>query len=319
MKTNNKTMTWTVPFEKSGQRLDISLAQVYTDITRSQWKRLIKDGMVRVSGQASSPSHVLKPGELVEMTIPPPEPLDIEPEKITLDILYEDDSLLVINKPAGIVVHPGAGHSRHTLVNALLYHCPDFRGIGGKKRPGIVHRLDKDTSGVLMVAKTEHAHQSLSIQLKEKKALRIYVALVHGVLSEDEGEVHTIIGRHPIHRKKMSINPRKGREASTFWKVKERFCRFTWLELHLKTGRTHQIRVHMSHVHHPVVGDTVYGRGRIPHECQSSLKKAISKLPGQSLHAQTLGFCHPETGRYMEFSTPPPIEIQRILDILREK
>lgn len=318
MEPHKNITTWIVPSEKAGQRIDLGLAQLHLNISRSQWKRLIKDGMVRIEGRTLIPSYILKSADVIEISIPPPEPLEIEPERIPLDIVYEDDSLIVINKPAGLVVHPGAGHSKHTLVNALLYYCPNFTGIGGKQRPGIVHRLDKDTSGLLMVAKSEQAHQYLCTQLKEKQVRRIYLALVHGVISKQEGEVHTLIGRHPVQRKKMSIHPRKGRQATTLWRVKERFNNFTLLELHLKTGRTHQIRVHMSYINHPVVGDKIYGRGKLPHGCQTGLKQAIAALPGQALHAQTLGFYHPVSGKYMEFSQPPPMVIQNILYILRE-
>jgi 23S rRNA pseudouridine1911/1915/1917 synthase len=318
MPQEKNTTIWTVPSDKAGKRLDVCLTQMPFRISRSQWKRLIEKGFVKIEGHESTPSHILKTGEVVEITIPEPEPLEIEPEKIVLDIVYEDDSLLVINKPAGMVVHPGAGHSKHTLVNALLHHCPDLAGIGGKKRPGIVHRLDKDTSGLLAVAKTEWAHLSLSSQLKKKQVQRVYLALVHGIFPKDEGQIHTLIGRHPVYRQKMSINVRTGREAITNWKVKERFLHFTWMELRLQTGRTHQIRVHMSHLNHPVVGDKVYGRGKIPQECPLKLKSAIAVLPGQALHAHSLGFYHPCSGKYMEFFSPPPMSIQRILDILKE-
>jgi 23S rRNA pseudouridine1911/1915/1917 synthase len=318
MQQRENTTIWTVSSDKAGKRLDICLTEMPFKISRSQWKRLIEQGFVKIQGHSSTPGYILKTGEVVEITIPPPEPLELEPEKIPLDIVYEDDSLLVINKPAGMVVHPGAGHLKHTLVNALLEHCPDLTGIGGKKRPGIVHRLDKDTSGLLVVAKTEFAHNSLSSQIKKKQAHRIYLALIHGTVSEDEGQIHTLIGRHPVHRQKMSINVRRGREAITNWMVKERFLHFTWMELRLQTGRTHQIRVHMAYLHHPVVGDKVYGRGKIPQGCPAELKSAIADLNGQALHAHSLGFRHPVSGKYLEFSSQPPISIQRILNILRE-
>ena len=309
---------WRVPAEMAGNRLDISLTKLPFGISRSQWKRLIEEGFVRIEGQGIAPSHILKPGETVDITIPAPEPLELSPEKIALDIVYEDDSLLVINKPSGMVVHPGAGHSKHTLVHALLHHCPDLAGIGGKKRPGIVHRLDKDTSGLLVVAKTESAHNSLSGQIKEKQARRVYAALVYGTIPDDTGQVRTLIGRHPVHRQKMSINVRSGREAITDWKVIERFSGFTWMALRLHTGRTHQIRVHMAHIRHPVVGDKVYGRDRLHQGCPPELIAAIADLSGQALHAQTLGFHHPVTGGFMEFSAPLPTAIQRILYILKK-
>jgi len=315
----NNTTIWIVPADKAGKRLDISLTQLRFQISRSQWKHLIENGFVRIEGQTSHPSYILRSGDRVEVTIPPPEPLELEPEEIALNIVFEDDFLLVVNKPSGMVVHPGAGHSKHTLVNALLHHCPDLDGIGGKQRPGIVHRLDKDTSGLLMVAKNDSAHHSLARQIKEKLVRRIYVALVHGEVPQEEGHIHTMIGRHPVHRQKMSINVRVGKDAITNWRVKERFPHFTWMELRLQTGRTHQIRVHMASMHHPVVGDKVYGRDRLPETYPSELKSAIAALSGQALHAHTLGFHHPATGDYLEFSSPLPIRIQRILDILRGK
>lgn len=318
------TKTWVVPTTKRGQRLDLSLSQLGFNLpggpfslSRSQCKRMILDGKIKVDGQISNPSYRIKAGDIVEITIPPPEPLDMRSEDIPLSIIYEDAALVVIDKPAGLVVHPGAGHKHHTLVNALLHHCPNLSGIGGKQRPGIVHRLDKDTSGLIVVAKTETAHQSLCAQIKQRSVRRAYVALVYGQIAEHDGEVSTLIGRHPFHRKRMSIKPRKGRQAITYWRVKERFNNFTWLELSLKTGRTHQIRVHMAYINHPVVGDRVYGRGRHPSTPSLDLKKAIAALPGQALHAQTLGFSHPLTGEYLEFSTPPPPSIQDILNILR--
>ena len=311
------TTIWTVSSDKAGKRLDIALSQLRIDISRSQWKRLIENGFVKIDGRVTNPSHILRKEEKVEITILPPEPLELTPEKIPLDIVFEDRSLLVVNKPSGMVVHPGAGHSKHTLVNALLYHCPDLAGIGGKKRPGIVHRLDKDTSGLLVVAKNESAHHALSNQIKNKRVKRIYMALVHGMVTPEEGQIHTMIGRHPVHRQKMSINVRAGKEAITYWWVKEHFTQFTWMELHLRTGRTHQIRVHMASMHHPLVGDKVYGHGKIPEKCPAEVKSAIAALSGQALHARTLGFHHPVDGKYMAFSAPLPAQIQRILDILR--
>lgn len=314
-----KKTTWKVTSDKVGERLDIALSHIFPEISRSQCKRLIREGMVSVNGRLPNPSYILRDNDIVEIIIPPPEPLEIEPEDIYIDIIYEDDSLLVINKLSGLVVHPAPGHSKHTLVNALLHHCPNLEGIGGKQRPGIVHRLDKDTSGLLMVAKTQQAHNALSLQLKEKKVNRIYIALVYGMFKEKEGMIETRIGRHPKERKRMSANPHTGKEAITYWRVKELFQQFTLLELKLKTGRTHQIRVHMSYAKHPLVGDRIYGRGRIPPNSSSELKNAIGLLTGQALHAQTLGFFHPLTHEYLEFSSPLPKNIEHILDILRKE
>jgi len=317
MEQDNSRTVWKVPSDQAGMRLDVYLTHLPFTMSRSHWKRLIEKGFVTIEGRATHPSYAVKAGDILEIYIPPPEPSAMEPEAILLDILYEDDALLVLNKPAGMVVHPGAGHSRHTLVNAILHHCPDLAGIGGTRRPGIVHRLDKDTSGLLAVAKTEFAHHSLSAQIKERQVKRAYLALVHGVIEQNEGRIHTLIGRHPVHRQRMSIHVRSGREAITDWQVRERFTWFTLVEARLHTGRTHQIRVHMSHIQHPVVGDRVYGRGKIPAECPGKLREAISALPGQALHAFSLCFRHPLTGEIMEFTAPPPPAIQDILDMLR--
>ncbi|MGA1795698.1 MAG: RluA family pseudouridine synthase [bacterium] len=314
---DNSRTTWTVTSDQAGTRLDVYLTRLPFNMSRSHWKRLIEKGFITIEGHATHPSYAVRTGDILEITIPPPEPSTMEPEAMHLDIIYEDDALLVLNKPVGMVVHPGAGHSRHTLANAVLHHCPDLTGIGGTRRPGIVHRLDKDTSGLLVVAKTEFAHHSLCAQIKERQVKRLYLALVHGIFDQNEGRIRTLIGRHPVHRQRMSIHVRVGREAITDWRVKERFAQFTLVEVRLHTGRTHQIRVHMSHLNHPVVGDRVYGRGRLPAECPQGLREAITALPGQALHAFSLCFRHPLTGETMEFSVPLPPSMQGILDILR--
>jgi len=237
---------------------------------------------------------------------PEPRPVDVQAQDIPLDILYEDEDIIVINKPQGMVVHPAAGNYNSTLVNALLHHCRDLSGINGEMRPGIVHRIDKDTSGVLVVAKNDHSHVNLAQQIKDKTAVRKYIALVEGDIKEDAGTIDAPIGRHPVYRKKMAVVP-GGRRAVTHFKVLERFGRYTLIEARLETGRTHQIRVHMAYIGHPVVGDPVYG-----------YKRQSFNLNGQLLHAQCLGFKHPRTGRYMEFCAPLPDYFTDVICKLRQ-
>ncbi len=238
------------------------------------------------------------------MLLPEPEELNVEPENIPLDILYEDDDLLVVNKPKGMVVHPAAGHSSGTLVNAVLYHCSgNLSGINGVLRPGIVHRIDMDTTGALVICKSDFAHQSLAEQLSVHSITRKYRAIVHGNLKEDEGTVRGAIGRHPTDRKKMAINERNGKPAVTHYRVLERFGNYTYIECQLETGRTHQIRVHMASIGHPLLGDAVYGPKKCP----------VKNLQGQTLHAMVLGFIHPRTGAYMEFEAPLPEYFSNLL------
>jgi 23S rRNA pseudouridine1911/1915/1917 synthase len=250
----------------------------------------------------------VRAGEQIKGFIPPPEPVRFHPEPIPLDILYEDMHLIVVNKPPGLVVHPAPGHHSGTLVNGLLYHCPNLEGIGTKLRPGIVHRLDKDTSGTLVVAKTGFVHHHLSDQFKSRRIEKKYLALVLGEPRADSGTISDPIGRHPIHRKRMSTTSRKGREAETRWRVRKRIEGATLLELDLKTGRTHQIRVHCAAIHHPIIGDPVYGYRRI--------SKQIS-APRQMLHAWRLGFFHPATGEWMRFESPIPEDMQDLMNALR--
>ena len=238
------------------------------------------------------------------MLLPEPEELNVDPENIPLDILYEDDDLLVVNKPKGMVVHPAAGHSSGTLVNAVLYHCRgNLSGINGVLRPGIVHRIDMDTTGALVICKSDFAHQSLAEQLSVHSITRKYRAIVHGNLKEDEGTVRGAIGRHPTDRKKMAINERNGKPAVTHYRVLERFGNYTYIECQLETGRTHQIRVHMASIGHPLLGDAVYGPKKCP----------VKNLQGQTLHAMVLGFIHPRTGAYMEFEAPLPEYFSNLL------
>ncbi len=293
--------------EDQQMRLDKYLAEQFPEQTRSYLQKLIKDGEVLVNGKNVKTGYQLSKGDEVSVNIPEPKELDVEPQKMDLDIVYEDDDVILINKPKGMVVHPAPGHTTDTLVNGLLYHCKDnLSGINGVARPGIVHRIDRDTTGILIVCKNDMAHNSIAAQLKEHSINRRYRALVHGNLKEDTGTIEGPIGRHPIDRKKMAINERNGKPAVTHYNVLERFGNYTLIECKLETGRTHQIRVHMTSIGHPLVGDEVYGPAKCPF-----------KLQGQSLHAMVLGFVHPRTGEYMEFSADLPEYFEELLRKLR--
>lgn len=298
-------------------RLDTLLTRLKNPPSRSQWAHLIKAGHVSVDGRKPKPGYIIKGGEYLVANIPPPQPLDLTPEEIPLDIIHEDEDLIVINKSPGLVVHPGAGNYQHTLVHALLFHCKDLSGIGGKQRPGIVHRLDKDTSGLLVVAKNDLAHNSLSNQIKEKKTKKIYTALVWGELEKRTGSINVPIKRHPVHRKKMYANLSSGKKAVTSYKVVEYFGDFTLLEISLITGRTHQIRVHLNYINHPIVGDMVYGHHIIKNKWPEELKHAIKSLKGQALCAQRLGFYHPRSNKYVEFYAPLPTFFEKLIEIIR--
>ena len=289
-------------------RLDKYLSDKLEDMTRSYLKKLISDDKaVLVNGNPAKPNYKLKPGDIIELAVPEPIELEIKAENISLDIVYEDNDMLVVNKPQGMVVHPAAGNYTGTLVNALLYHCGDsLSGINGEKRPGIVHRIDKDTSGLLLVAKNDNAHQKLSSQIKEHSLTRAYKALVHGNIKQDSGRIDAPIGRHPSDRKKMTITDKNSREAVTNFRVLERYGRYTFVECILETGRTHQIRVHMSKNGHPIVGDKTYG-----------VKREEFNLTGQLLHAYKVGFIHPVSGEYMEFVSELPDYYMNVLDRLR--
>ena len=302
---------------EESERLDAFIARSVADLTRSAAQRLIESGMVTVDGREEKPAFKLKGTEQVLVRIPPPVAAAPEPEDIPLDILYEDSDLVVVNKPRGMTVHPGAGISRGTLVNALLGHCNDLSGIGGELRPGIVHRIDKDTTGIVVVAKNDRSHEHLSRQFREHSIKRVYVALVFGSPKQDKGRIESTIGRHPVDRKKMSGKARHGKHAITHWRANARFPGMTLLELRLETGRTHQIRVHLSEAGHPLVGDPVYGgASRTSAIADLQLRKLIKELDRQALHARTLGFIHPATGQYMEFTTPLPDDMQAIIDYL---
>ncbi len=285
--------------EEETERLDLYVAHHCPDVSRSRAHRLIEEGHVTVNGRVAKPSRPLQRGDRVVVRVPPPSPLDLVPEAIPLSVVYEDRDLLVIDKPAGLAVHPGAGRSRHTLVNALLARCPDLTGVGGVLRPGIVHRLDKDTSGLLLVAKNDRAHADLSRQLKERTVDKGYLALVTGRLEPGEGVIEGAIGRDPRNRKRMAVVD-GGRPARTAYRVRERLDGCTLVEVAPSTGRTHQIRVHLAAIGHPVVGDAVYGRP--------------SALVGrQFLHACRLGFRHPADGRPLLFESPLPADLQQAL------
>ena len=290
-----------------GKRIDQCLAASFSDCSRSFLQKLLKDGKVSINGKTQKASSKVAAGDAVLVLLPEPEELNVEPENIPLDILYEDDDLLVVNKPKGMVVHPAAGHSSGTLVNAGLYHCRgNLSGINGVLRPGIVHRIDMDTTGSLIVCKNDESHVFIAEQIKEHSVNRRYRGIVYGVVKEEEGTVNAPIGRHPVERKKMAINEKNGKPAITHYKVLERFERYTYMEFKLETGRTHQIRVHMASIQHPVAGDPVYG----PHNC-------ITSLHGQCLHAKTLGFVHPITGEHLRFDSELPEYFTRFLATLR--
>ncbi|MGC4019621.1 MAG: RluA family pseudouridine synthase [Muricomes sp.] len=293
--------------DEQGIRLDKFLSNAVPDSSRSYIQKLIENGSVTVNGQRIKSNYKTSAGDQIKLCLPEPETLDIMPEDIPLDILYEDDDILVINKPKGMVVHPAPGHYSGTLVNAVMFHCRDnLSGINGVLRPGIVHRIDKDTTGSLLICKNDISHRKLAEQLKDHNITRKYHAIVHGNLKSDEGTIDALIGRNPTDRKKMSVHPSHGRDAVTHYKVLERFGNFTYIECELETGRTHQIRVHMASIRHPILGDTVYGPAKCPF-----------KLEGQTLHAKILGIHHPSTGEYMEFDAPLPEYFLQLLNKLR--
>ena len=288
--------TLTVSPEQAGQRLDKFLSTGLDGVTRSAVEKYIAQGLVTKDGAPLSKNHRVEAGECFCVVLPDPAPLAVQAEEIPLSIVYEDADLLVVNKPKGMVVHPAPGHPDHTLVNALLAHCGDsLSGINGVLRPGIVHRIDKDTSGLLMVAKNDFAHQSLAAQIQAHTFTRVYESVVHGVVKEDSGTVDAPIGRHPVDRKRMAVTQKASRNAVTHFTVLARYRAFTHVRCKLETGRTHQIRVHMAYMGHPVAGDPLYGP-----------KKPAPGLDGQCLHARVIGFVHPRTGEYMEFTSPLP-------------
>ena len=300
-----ETMEYSIQSENSGERIDKVLSALNEEWSRSQIQNWITSGAVKVNGDPVKRNYKVGSGDSITIEIPEAEELDVEPEPMDLDIYYEDADVLVVNKPRGMVVHPAPGHTRGTLVNGLLYHCKDLSGINGVLRPGIVHRIDMDTSGLLMVAKNDLAHERLVKQLQEKTVTRKYLAIVHGVIPHDVGTIDAPLGRDPKDRQKMTVVD-NGKHAVTHFRVKERFTHYTFVECELETGRTHQIRVHMKYIGYPLAGDPKYGP-----------KKTLD-IEGQALHAQVLGFTHPRTGEYLEFSAPLPEEMENLLDYLRK-
>lgn len=301
-----ETFNFTIDEENVGLRLDAFLSDSIEGQSRSYIQKLIEQEEVSVNGRSAKSNYKLRDGDHVEICIPDPVPLEVKAEEIDLDIVYEDEDVVVINKPQGMVVHPAHGNYTGTIVNALLSHCDNLSGINGVMRPGIVHRIDKDTSGIIVIAKNNEAHASLAEQLKEHSITRCYNALTEGRVKTEAGTIETLIGRNPKDRKEMAVVSRNGKRAVTHYKVLERFDSFTLIEARLETGRTHQIRVHMAHMGHPIVGDTVYG-----------YKKQRFETKGQLLHARILGFVHPRTGEYMEFEAPLPDYFENILNKLR--
>lgn len=303
-----KMESFEVEAEQEGERLDKFLSIIYPEFSRAFFQKLIKSKQVSVNETPQKASYCVKIDDIVTVEIPDAVETTIEPENIQLDILYEDDDVLIVNKPKGMVVHPSAGHYSGTLVNAIMYHCKDtLSGINGEIRPGIVHRIDMDTTGSLIVCKNDEAHVNIAQQIKEHSVNRIYVGIVCGNVNEDSGTVEGAIGRHPIERKKMAINEKNGKPAITHYKVLERFKNYTYMQFKLETGRTHQIRVHMASIGHPLLGDTLYSSGRSP----------FKHLQGQCLHAKTIGFIHPKTGEYMEYSAPLPEYFEKLLCLLK--
>src|SRR6058998_1449747 len=290
-----------VPKEDARVRLDRFLARELPEHSRSRIQQLIRIGFVRLNGATTRPRQLLRTGDKIEVTEPPPEKIETRPEPIPLDVLFEDNDLIVINKPAGLVVHPGAGHREHTLVNALLSHCTNLSGIGGKERPGIVHRLDKETSGCLVVAKNDIAHRALSKQFAARTVEKIYLALVAGKLRKAAGIIDEKIGRHPVHRQRMQVTSLHGRTAKTEYRAIRSSDQATLIECRLHSGRTHQIRVHLHHLDHPVLGDKIYA------------PRFAKNFPRQMLHAWKLGFRHPRTGEWRNFEAPLPADFNEAI------
>ncbi|MCK4403993.1 MAG: RluA family pseudouridine synthase [candidate division Zixibacteria bacterium] len=323
-KNSTRKIKISAPPKASGKRIDLFLSQsrLGGGLSRAFIHKLILDHNILVNEKPIKPSYKIKGGEKIKIEVPPPEKPSLEPEDIPLDIVYEDSDLLVVNKKAGMVVHPAKGNPSHTLVNALLFHCQDLSGINGVLRPGIVHRLDKNTSGLLVVAKNDFAHLGLSGQINDRTLLREYIAITWGHMPAEEGAIEAPIGRAVKDRKKMAVTRLKGRESLTQYQVLERFTLCDLLSIRLKTGRTHQIRVHLSYLNHPVLGDPEYGgRGKwikgIYDRERPFAQKLLSLIERQALHAKKLGFVHPRTKEYKEFDSPLPEDVESVLTLLR--
>lgn len=300
--------------EQEQERLDRILGMIYPDFSRTYFQKLIKEDAVQVNGRKMKASYPVQTDDIVTVCFPDAVETVIKPENIPLDILYEDSDVLVVNKPKGMVVHPSAGHTDGTLVNAVLYHCRDsLSGIGGKIRPGIVHRIDMDTTGSLIVCKNDESHVNIAAQIKAHTVNRIYEGIVCGNVAKDSGTVNAAIGRHPADRKRMAVNEKNGKPAVTHYEVLERFGNYTYMRFRLETGRTHQIRVHMAGMRSPLLGDGLYGSGKIP------ARFSGMKLCGQTLHAKTIGFIHPRTGAYLEFHAPLPEYFEKLLSNLKSQ
>ena len=319
MTEKNRVFQFDVDQLNAGRRFDLYLSSVLPDCSRSRAATLIRDGHVKVGGVPKKPGYRLQEGDRIDGGLPDIVLTVYTPEPIPIDILFEDSHLLVINKRPGMVVHPAPGHGSGTLVNALLYHCKDLSGIGGELRPGIVHRLDKETSGTMVVAKNEPALNHLAAQFKKRTVEKTYLALVRGHVKEDAGEIHLPIGRHQVHRKKMSVKSRHPRTAETRWKVRERYLNATLLEVTLKTGRTHQIRVHCAAIDHPILGDTVYGgrKQKSSPDIKDNAGNALAVPGRQMLHAWRLSFVHPVTGSEMSFESPVPGDMAEVMGRLK--
>ncbi len=310
MSESNETIQYIVSADEAGSRLDQFLVKKVPDISRSFLQKQIKENHVTVNGKPAKAGNKLNESDEIYMVLEPPKELSVEPEDIPLDILYEDEDIIVINKPKQMVVHPAPGHYSGTVVNALLYHCKDsLSGINGVLRPGIVHRIDQDTTGAIVICKNDYAHRFIAEQLREHSITRTYHAIVHNHVVQEEGTIESTIGRHPVDRKKMAMNVKNGKHAVTHYKVLDPLNgKFTYICCNLETGRTHQIRVHMASIGNPILGDSVYGPSKCPFH-----------LTGQTLHAKTLGFIHPRTKKYIEFDAPLPEYFQKLLKQLKNE
>ena len=314
-----RDLSFTVSSSQAGLRLDVFLAQADESFSRSQIKNAIEEGDVFVNEKEPKVSQHLKAGDVVSLHLEPAIDAVAIPQDVPINIVYEDASIIVINKAAGMVVHPAPGNPDNTLVNALLFHCLDLSGIGGVLRPGIVHRLDKETSGLMVVAKSDEAHRKLSAQFEKHDIHKKYIALVWGDVKGQSGEIVLPVGRHPVDRKKMSTKSRQGKDALTLWKVRERYGKATLLDIEIKTGRTHQIRVHLSERGYPVIGDTVYGNAsKLQTIKDTALKTEIKSLQRQALHAAQLSFIHPQSGERVVFSAPLPEDLENLRALFRE-
>lgn len=315
---HNSSLTFSITGAEAGERLDAYLTARIPDWSRARLQRLIEDGEVLVNGRSAKSSYKVHAGDEIELELTALPGSTFSPEEIPLDIVYEDDDLIVVNKPAGMVVHPAAGVSSGTLANALAFHFSRLSSTGGAGRPGIVHRLDRGTSGLLVVAKTEAAHENLADQFRAREVFKSYVALVHGLFDRERGQIDQPIARDPRNRTRMAVVP-GGRAALSLFRVRASFDRFSLLDVELKTGRTHQIRVHLAWLKHPVVGDEVYGGGRDKTVADPQLRSALAKLHRQFLHAHELGFQHPRTGEALRFKGPLPAELTQLLELIRSK